>query len=112
MPDPTMPAQPTEAPEGHRWFTTKVCTMCGKRDELLLTTLEYYRYVTRGDLAQVAMPDRPADFREQLISGTHPACWEALFGGFEDDEDDEPECEGHPSGPVAGETFYCDGTCA
>lgn len=21
-------------------------------------------------------------------------------------------CEGHPDGPVMGETFYCDGTCA
>ena len=21
------------------------------------------------------------------------------------------ECEGHPDGPVMGETFYCDGSC-
>ena len=33
---------------------------------------------------------------------------------YTEEEADEPEeegCEGHPDGPVMGETFYCDGTC-
>lgn len=29
----------------------------------------------------------------------------------DDEDDDETGCEGHPDGPVMGETFYCDGSC-
>lgn len=34
-----------------------------------------------GVLAQVALPSVDVAIREQLISGTHPACWTAMFGG-------------------------------
>lgn len=36
-----------------------------------------------GTFAQVAFPHLTADQREQVMTGTHPECWDAAFG--EDD---------------------------
>ena len=33
-----------------------------------------------GVRIQDAYPDLPAPLREQIISGTHPQCWEEMFG--------------------------------
>jgi hypothetical protein len=53
--------------------------------------------VRRGDLAawrsgtliQRAFPEMPADQRELLITGTHPACWDRLFAEDEGDAANE-----------------------
>jgi hypothetical protein len=34
---------------------------------------------------QVLLPAMPRPEREQLVSGTHPACWVAAFGDPEDE---------------------------
>jgi len=39
-----------------------------------------------GENIQHAFPDMSAGDREVLISGTHPACWDKLFG--EENEND------------------------
>jgi len=36
-----------------------------------------------GGLIQEAYPDLDLGLREQMISGTHPACWELRFGSGE-----------------------------
>jgi hypothetical protein len=35
-----------------------------------------------GALIQDAFPDLDKTLREQIVSGTHPACWEIMTGGF------------------------------
>jgi hypothetical protein len=36
---------------------------------------------------QEALPDWPAEQREMLITGIHPACWKAMFSDSEDDDE-------------------------
>jgi hypothetical protein len=52
--------------------------MCGERGVLYVSLAAYMAWQS-GTLAQVAFPELSADVREQLISGTHPACWDAMF---------------------------------
>ena len=35
-------------------------------------------------LAQQAFPELPTEIREQLISGTHPKCWDEMFSDEEE----------------------------
>jgi hypothetical protein len=91
-------------------ITTKPCMKCGKTAEMEVDSTAYFRWKEQGWHIQTAFPDMPAEQRELLISGTHPACWLELFG---DEDDDEDGCEGHESlrGDLMGATFYCDGSC-
>lgn len=45
-----------------------------------MLTPEELAGVEAGEPIQVALPDRPSDFREMLITGTHPECWNRIFG--------------------------------
>lgn len=38
-------------------------------------------------LIQDALPERDADFRELVKTGTHPECWDTMFPEEEDDDD-------------------------
>lgn len=55
------------------------CVVCGIASELRLLKedLETWR---SGMLVHRAFPYLSADNREVLISGTHPECWEKLYG--------------------------------
>lgn len=64
-------------------FTTKPCMVCHTASEVFLPEAGYAAWVG-GMFVQDAFPHLDADQREQLITGTHPACWTELFG--EDDE--------------------------
>lgn len=57
---------------------TRRCGMCGYRGEVEVPNSGLARW-TSGTLIQDAFPDLSAPLREQLISGTHPECWEAMF---------------------------------
>lgn len=65
---------------------TPTCHLCGKSDSLELTDAEVAG-MERTRFIQDALPNRSVDFREMLISGTHPACWDAIFPPEEDEED-------------------------
>jgi hypothetical protein len=39
----------------------------------------------KGELIQSALPMLTANEREQLVSGLHPRCWDALMGPDEDE---------------------------
>jgi hypothetical protein len=58
------------------------CIHCGKpaRVEVYKTQFDAWR---AGMLAQNAFYDKSADEREMIISGTHPKCWDEMFGGEE-----------------------------
>jgi hypothetical protein len=57
--------------------------LCGKTSTSDLTDDEW-EAVRQHKYIQDALPNRSPEFREQVISGTHPACWDAAFG--EDEE--------------------------
>lgn len=64
---------------------TKTCCVCNKADVLTLDRQAVESWQA-GEYVHKAFPDMPADERELLISGTHPACWNTLFPGDDSDE--------------------------
>lgn len=66
-------------------YATPTCHLCGKAGTIELTSAEVHA-LNAGGFIQDTLAHRTPSEREQIISGTHPACWTALFG---DDEDDE-----------------------
>jgi len=68
---------------------TPKCMLCGQRSEVSLTMEEVAALMARK-LIQDALPNRDADFRELVLTGTHPACWDKMMT---DDEEDEPPVE-------------------
>ena len=66
-------------------FTNLACSMgCGRKYALVATEAEWKKYAD-GALIQDAFPSIGAEYREMLISGICPACFDNLFP--EDDED-------------------------
>ncbi len=70
---------------------TKTCIVCHKTGHVMLETGRWERYQAAQEdhslpsqHVQDVWPEMPAAEREQLITGTHPACWDELFA------DDEP----------------------
>ena len=57
---------------------TQKCPVCHKSSEVHLKTGEY-EALKAGVLIQDALPERDADFRELLITGTHAKCWDSLM---------------------------------
>lgn len=58
---------------------TPPCFLCSKGGALELTQVEASAVQARQPM-QEAMSERSAAEREQMISGTHPQCWEDMFG--------------------------------
>lgn len=73
-----MSSQPTAT------YRTPSCFVCG-RVSLIELPAATAAALSAGAPAQALLPDMPRPEREQLISGTHPACWATAFG----DPDDE-----------------------
>tara|TARA_R110001606_G_scaffold101624_4_gene223086 strand:+ start:2071 stop:2268 length:198 start_codon:yes stop_codon:yes gene_type:complete len=57
---------------------TPRCMMCGKRGTVSASSKGVRRW-REGELIQRCLPELDADQAEQMISGTHPDCYEALF---------------------------------
>jgi hypothetical protein len=64
---------------------TKTCVVC---DQYEIWSLDRQAVESwqEGELIQNAFPDMSMSDRELLISGTHPACWDKLFPGEEEEE--------------------------
>jgi hypothetical protein len=45
-----------------------------------MTKDQYDRWQINGEYIQTVFPHLDVHIREWMISGTHPACWEDLFG--------------------------------
>ncbi len=58
---------------------TPACWDCGRRTAMRVPLKGYNEWTMDGQPIVLAFPDMPADEREQLISGTHPKCWDRLF---------------------------------
>ena len=72
-PDPAYEADTVE-------FRTSRCPYCGQHGSVLFNLDDLARRAA-GDLIQVAFPELPEGLREQIVSGTHPDCYDALFAG-------------------------------
>ena len=57
---------------------TPPCIQC-KQTSIVILTDEEHSALFRNMSIQEALPDRDADFRELVKTGTHPACWDAMF---------------------------------
>ena len=79
-PDPAYEDDTVELP-------TSRCPYCGKHGSVRVTVDDLARRAA-GDVVQVAFPEMPEGLREQIVSGTHPDCYDALFAGTEDDDAD------------------------
>lgn len=58
--------------------TVPRCLHCGEQEVVQLTTEEFEK-MNSGIFLQNALPNRDADFRELLITGTHASCWNEMF---------------------------------
>jgi len=69
---------------------TPQCYQCGEEGEIGLTAEELIGYEQwqqdNDSYIQDCMPTLPKELREQLITGTHPKCWEEMFNFDEEDE--------------------------
>jgi hypothetical protein len=63
------------------YLPTKKCIVCGKRGKVYVDeeAVQKLRDGGPGTYIQDAMPDLSAGLREQIISGTHPKCWDVLM---------------------------------
>ena len=57
----------------------KYCHHCETYSEIELDEKRYLEW-QNGELIQRVFPEMSADEREILISGTHPKCWNEMFG--------------------------------
>jgi len=56
--------------------------MCSAGGFVEVFSEEYMKY-KRGAAIQEAFPELDKSLREQIISGTHPKCWESMTAGLE-----------------------------
>jgi len=61
---------------------TKPCFHCGDSALIAVSDSDLERY-KNGALIQEAFPEMSIVDREMLISGTHEACWNKIYGGDE-----------------------------
>jgi hypothetical protein len=73
------------------YVPTPRCVHCGEYGEVPIPFQEFeanYGSYLNGRYIQEAFPDLSAEMREQMISGTHPACWDEIFAGCRSEEID------------------------
>lgn len=61
------------------------CNVCGQQACLRLS-IDEQRKLDQGYYVQTALSRRSADFREMILTGTHPECWKVLYH-YEEEED-------------------------
>ena len=61
---------------------TPKCLMCNTSGFVEVFSEEYMAH-KRGAAIQEAFPELDKSLREQIISGTHPKCWESMTAGLE-----------------------------
>ncbi len=64
-------------------ISTPVCMGCSKSSTMKVP-LKGFDAWRQGALIQDAFPELTTEEREQLKTGIHAPCWDAMFGGLED----------------------------
>lgn len=60
-------------------YMTKRCPVCFKVGSIMVEESELFTYL-RGEYVGRAFQSLTAPYREQIISGVHPECWEKMWG--------------------------------
>ena len=60
-------------------YATRRCPVCYKTGTIMVDEQELLHYL-RGNYVQDSFKTMPAPLREQIITGTHPECWQKMFG--------------------------------
>lgn len=55
-----------------------------EQDTVKVNRQEYMAFQMGTKRIQDAMPTTPAPIREQMMTGTHPECWEEMWNEMED----------------------------
>lgn len=63
---------------------TQICSICNKGGFVEVSS-EGYTARKKGSLIQEAFPELDKSLREQIVSGTHPKCWESMTAGLENE---------------------------
>ena len=63
-------------------YETKACISCGEKSNIQLDEDKFQAW-RQGEYVQNVWPEKSADDRELLITGTHPKCWDEMFGEAE-----------------------------
>lgn len=70
-------------------YVTRPCVVCGKKSIIQITEEEAEKLKT--SFVQDVFPHFDEGTRELFISGTHPECWDELFGSSDEYDEDEDE---------------------
>lgn len=62
---------------------TPRCQMC-QQSTFIEVDVDRLQRFQAGEHIQLVWPDKPADWRELLLTGTHPKCWDDMW---KDDND-------------------------
>ena len=60
-------------------ITTRQCIMCGESTTMDVNAVKLRRW-RDGEHVQNVWPEWSPDKRELMITGTHPNCWDTMFG--------------------------------
>lgn len=60
-------------------YQTKNCFHCGSSGYVHVKATDLWDYLEKGKYAQDAFPYLTVGEVEQVISGTHPKCWDEMF---------------------------------
>jgi hypothetical protein len=60
-------------------YATRRCAVCHKTGTIMVDEQELLHYL-RGNYVQDSFKTMSAPLREQVITGTHPECWQQMFG--------------------------------
>ena len=77
----------TKVQEGSYEVTSLPCPKCTETLSVLITGHELFR-INQGEL-NVLAPRLSPDERERFISGYCSTCWTEMFGGSDEDEDED-----------------------
>lgn len=61
-------------------ITTRACVVCSETTNIAVDAVKAQQWRSKSAHVQEIWPHVSADHRELAITGTHPACWTALFG--------------------------------
>lgn len=64
---------------------TPICRLCNKTGTVEIPADGFFKW-NFGMLIQDALPDLDKSLREQMMTGTHPSCWELMMHDEEDNE--------------------------
>lgn len=68
---------------------TKHCPLCVNWIVINMTYPQHKAYVEKTAYVQDIFPHIPKEEREMLISGTHPECWNEMFGDINENGKEE-----------------------